>query len=85
MRWVTADADGSLIGFGVPGSRAANERMSKATAGVTHTSFRDPKAGAMQLLVQYSHVRRTPFAPLSGTAPDASVHMLDVNVRYVLP
>ena len=84
-RTVTTDVDGSAIGFGVPGSTAANEQITEATAGVTHTFFRDPKIGGMQFIAQYSHVRRTPFSVPSGTPADASVNMIYLNVRYFLP
>jgi hypothetical protein len=84
-RVVSNDADGSAIGFGVPGSTTANERIAEATAGVTETFFRDPKIGGMQFMVQYSHVRRTPFSVPEGTPQDAAVNMLYFNVRYLLP
>ena len=84
-RAVTTDVDGSAIGFGVPGSTAANEQIAEATAGVTHTFFRDPKIGGMQFMAQYSHVRRTPFSVPAGTPADASVNMIYFNVRYFLP
>jgi hypothetical protein len=84
-RTVTTDADGSPIGFGVPGSTTANERIAEITAGVTQTFFRDPKIGGMQFMVQYSHVRRTPFEVSEGTPADAAVNMLYMNVRYFLP
>jgi hypothetical protein len=84
-RAVTSDVDGSAIGFGVAGSTAANERIGEATAGVTQTLFRDPKIGGMQFMVQYSHVRRTPFSVPAGTPADAAVNMLSMNVRYFLP
>jgi len=84
-RAVTADADGSPIGFGVPESTAANALIAEATAGVTHTFFRDPKIGGIQFMAQYSHVRRTPFSVPAGTPADAAVNMLYFNVRYLLP
>jgi hypothetical protein len=84
-RAVTSDVDGSAIGFGIAGSTAANERVDEATAGVTQTFFRDPKIGGIQFMVQYSHVRRTPFSVPAGTPADASVNMLYMNVRYFLP
>ena len=84
-RTVTIDVDGSVIGFGVPGSAAANERITEATAGLIHTFFRDPKIGGIQFIGQYSYVRRTPFSVPAGTPPDASVHMIYFNVRYFLP
>jgi hypothetical protein len=82
---VSADVDGSAIGFGIPGSTTANERLLEGTAGVIHTLFRDPKAGSVQLMGQYSHVRRTPFSVSAGTPADASVNMLYLNVRYLFP
>src|SRR3954463_4865289 len=84
-RAVTSDVDGSAIGFGVPGSTAANERIGEATAGVTQTFFRDQKIGGMQFMVQYSHVRRTPFSVPAGTPANAAVNMIYMNVRYFLP
>ena len=81
----TSDVDGSAIGFGVAGSTTANERVGEATAGVTETLFRDAKIGGIQLIVQYSHVRRSPFAVPAGTPADAAVHMLHMNVRHFLP
>jgi hypothetical protein len=39
----------------------------------------------MQLRVQYSHWRRTPFSVPAGTPPDASLNMLYFNLRYFLP
>jgi len=84
-RAITTDVDGSAIGFGVPGSIAANEQIAEATAGVARTLFRDPKIGGIQVMAQYSHVRRTPFSVPSGTPTDASVNMLYLNVRYFLP
>jgi hypothetical protein len=82
---VTVDVDGSPIGFGVPGSTVSNEWIAEATAGITHTFFRDPKIGGIQVMAQYSHVRRTPFSPPAGTPAAAAVNMLYMNVRYFLP
>ncbi len=84
-RAVTGDADGSAIGFGVPGSTTANAWIAEATAGITQTFFRDPKIGGMQFMAQYSHLRRTPFSVPDGTPPDAAINMLYLNVRYLLP
>ena len=84
-RTVSTDADGSTIGFGAPGLTAANEEVAEATAGITHTFFRDPKIGGIQLMAQYSYVRRTPFSVPAGTPADASVNMFYLNVRYFLP
>ncbi|HZP48105.1 MAG TPA: hypothetical protein VFB07_06215 [Vicinamibacterales bacterium] len=77
---VIADAGGSPIGFGVPASAGANERIAELTSGLTHTFFRDPKQGAMQLMLQYSHLWRRSFA-----RAEAATDLFYVNVRYVLP
>jgi hypothetical protein len=84
-RALATDVDGSAIGFGVEGSTAANERIRETTAGVTHTFFRDPKIGGLQLMAQYSHVRRAPFAPPTGTPTEAVANMLYFTMRYILP
>jgi hypothetical protein len=82
---VTFDTNGKAIGFGVAGSAAANHKLSEATVGITGTFFRDPKIGAMQLMVQYSNLKRTPFSVPAGAPSDAKLNMVYVNVRYVLP
>jgi hypothetical protein len=85
-RTVTVDANGTTpIGYGINGSQTANHKIQEATVGITQTFFRDPKAGAMQLMVQFSNVQRTPFSVPVNTPSDAKVNMLYVNVRYVLP
>ena len=82
---VATDVDGSAIGFGVPGSTAANEDIVEATAGFIHTFFRDAKIGGIQFLLQYSHLERTPFSVPAGTPDHASAHMIYMTVRYFLP
>jgi hypothetical protein len=81
----TTDVDGKTIGFGVPGSTAANHTLNEGTVGFTQTLFRDPKIGGMQAMFQYSNVQRTPFSVPSGTPSKATVNMVYVNVRYLLP
>jgi hypothetical protein len=82
---VTVDTKGQPIGFGILGSAASNKKVEETTAGLTQTLFRDPKVGGMQLMVQYSYVKRTPFSVPAGTAADAHLSMVYVNVRYLLP
>jgi hypothetical protein len=78
--------DGAVpIGYGVPGSTAANRAIDETTFGVNHAFFREARAGSMQLIVQYSYVKRTPWSVPDGTPSNAHVHMLYVAVRYVLP
>jgi hypothetical protein len=83
---VAIDANGTTpIGYGIAGSQTANHNVQEATLGVTQTFFRDPKIGAMQLMVQFSNLQRTPFSVLAGTPSSAKLNMLYVNVRYTLP
>src|SRR5215471_7480681 len=86
------DANGTtVIGFGVPNSQGANKKVEESTFGVTQTLFRDPKIGGLQLMVQYSHVKRTVFsspqALPTGTPPGnvAKTNMFYFNFRYLLP
>jgi hypothetical protein len=81
----TLDTNGKQIGYGIAGSQAANHKVQEGTVGFTQTFFRDPKIGGMQLMVQYSYLKRTPFAVPAGTPSDANLHMVYVNVRYLLP
>lgn len=82
---VTFDAAGRPIGFGVPASTSANRKLVEPTLGFIQTFFRDPKKGGIQFMVQYSYVQRTPFSVPPGTPSEAHVHMVYLNVRYVLP
>lgn len=86
------DANGTTpIGFGVPNSQSANNKVEEDTFGLTHTLFRDPKVGGLQIMFQYSHVKRTVFSSpqqlATGTPPGnvAKTNMVYVNFRYILP
>src|SRR5262249_9655859 len=83
---VTVDANGTTpIGYGIPGSQAANHNIQEGTVGLTQTFFRDPKIGGMQLWIQYSYLKRTPFSVPAGTPSSAKMSMLYLNLRYILP
>jgi hypothetical protein len=85
-RTLTFDANGTtVIGYGVNNSQTANNKIEEATVGLTQTFFRDPKYGGMQLMLQYSHLKRTPFVVPVNTPSDAKLNMLYINVRYILP
>jgi hypothetical protein len=75
----------ALIGYGVPNSQAANHKIQEITVGLTQTLFRDPKIGGMQLMLQYSNLKRTPFSVPANTPSDAKLNMVYFNVRYILP
>jgi len=82
----TLDADGKTpIGYGIPGSTAANHKIDESTVGITQTFFKDPKIGGLQLMLQYSYLHREPFSVPAGTPTSAKMNMFYVNVRYILP
>jgi hypothetical protein len=82
---VGLDTDLTQIGYGVDGSTSANHKVDEITVGLTQTLFRDPKIGGMQVMVQYSNLKRTPFSVPAGAPADAKLNMLYFNVRYLLP
>jgi hypothetical protein len=83
---VTLDANGkTMIGYGVTGSQTANHKLDEATVGFNQTFFRDPRIGGMQLIFQYSYLKRTPFSVPANTPADAKMNMVFVDVRYLLP
>ena len=59
--------------------------MLEGTIGFTQIFFRDPKIGGLQLMVQYSYVKRTPFSVAAGAPSFAKANMVFINIRYVLP
>ena len=84
-RTLATDVNGQTIGYGVLGSTLANNDLNEATVGFNHSFWRDPRLGALQLIVQYSRETRTIFAAAAGNPAQASSHMVFTNVRYVLP
>ena len=82
---VTTDTNGKQIGFGTTGNNVANNTLSEWTIGLTQTFYRDPKIGGVQLLLQFSQVKRTPFSVPAGTPADAKTNMFYLDVRYILP
>jgi len=83
---VTVDADGKTpIGYGIDGSQSANNKIYETTIGITQTFFKDAKIGGLQLMIQYSYLKRTPFSVPVGTPGDAKMNMVYVNFRYILP
>ena len=76
---------GKPYGYGIAGATAANKSIEETTAGFNHAFFREARFGSMQLIVQYSFVKRTPWSVPDGTPSNAHVHMLYVSARYVIP
>jgi hypothetical protein len=76
---------GKPYGYGIAGSTAANKTIDETTVGFNHAFFREPRYGSMQLIVQYSFVKRTPWSVPESTPSSAHVHMFYVSARYVIP
>ena len=80
------DATGKPIGYGYSGSpNSQNRSIHEPTFGLTQTFWRDPRYGALQLMLQYSYVLRYPWFVASGAPKDAHASMVFVNLRYLLP
>lgn len=79
-------APGKYYGYGYPGSPVSqNREIQEYTFGYTHTFWKSPNHGAIQLMNQYSYLIRTPWAvPASGPV-NAHTNMIYNNLRYVLP
>ena len=76
----------TFVGFGGPNSATNNNKfMQEWTADIKHTWWSDPRLGALQTLLQYSYVQRQPWFVAAGAPPEAHVHMLYTEFRYVLP
>ncbi|HEY2433192.1 MAG TPA: hypothetical protein VGI12_11015 [Vicinamibacterales bacterium] len=73
------------IGYGIDGSTAANHTIDETTVGVNHAIVRDATRGALQAIVQYSYLTRSPWSVPAATPDSAHVNMVYVSVRYVLP
>lgn len=75
-----------LVGYGYTGSGGGQNRaIHEPTFGLTQTFWRDPKYGALQLMLQYSYVLRYPWFVASGAPKDAHASMVFLNLRYLLP
>jgi hypothetical protein len=81
----STDTNSKVIGFGVAAQNGANQKIVEGTFGITQIFFRDPKIGGMQLMVQYSYVKRTPFSVAANAPTFAKANMVFVNIRYILP
>jgi hypothetical protein len=82
---VASDSTGKPIGYGIVGSTAANGAIDETTVGINQAFFREARYGALQLMVQYSYLTRTPFSVPAGTPSLAKAHMVWASFRYILP
>jgi hypothetical protein len=80
------DATGKLIGYGYSGSpNSQNRSIHEPTFGITQTFWKDPRYGALQLMLQYSYVLRYPWFVAANSPRDAHASMVFLNLRYLLP
>jgi hypothetical protein len=80
------DVNGSLIGYGYRGSPNSHNRTTQeVTGGLIQTFYRDPKYGAVQLMLQYAWFYRNPWYVAPGAPKSAFQNAVWANVRYTLP
>jgi hypothetical protein len=80
------DTTGKPIGYGYNGApNSQNRSIHEPTFGITQTLWRDPRYGALQLMLQYSYVLRYPWFVASNAPRDAHASMVFLNLRYLLP
>jgi hypothetical protein len=74
------------VGYGYGGSpNGQNRAIHEPTFGITQTFWKDPRYGALQLMLQYSYVLRYPWSQAIGAPKDAHTSMVFLNLRYLLP
>lgn len=73
------------IGYGVAGQTGANKTIQETSVGLNHSFFKDPKVGTMQLIAQFSYLKRTPFSVPTGSPSSANAKMFFFDIRYILP
>jgi hypothetical protein len=80
-------ATGHFVGYGFPGSSTGNNRaLQEPTFGLVQTFWKDPKYGALSLILQYSYLVRSPWVAAASPNPQtASINMFWVDLRYTLP
>jgi hypothetical protein len=79
------DTDGSLIGFGFPGSgRSQNKLLHEITGVLAVQPWTLPEAGSFQWNSQFSWLERSPWSESPGPQ-SASAFMFLTQIRYNLP
>lgn len=74
----------TYVGYGFPGS-PSNRMLEEATVGMTQTIWKNKNYGALQLLLQYSFLKRSLWSPAAGQPADAHTHLWYTDLRYILP
>ncbi|NWG14554.1 MAG: hypothetical protein HXY20_13590 [Acidobacteria bacterium] len=79
-------AGGKAVGYGFAGSPSNHNRaIQQFTFGISHTLWRDPQFGGLQVNTQYSRVLRHPWDMPPDQPRSAQMHMLYLNLRYLWP
>jgi len=79
-------ANGKLVGYGFSGSPSSHNRaLQQITLGLSHTFWRRPELGGLQLNAQYSYLLRHPWDMPAGQPRSARANVLYLNLRYLLP
>jgi hypothetical protein len=80
------DTNGTLIGYGYTGAPSGqNHNIQEFTFGFSQTFWKDAKYGALNLMGQYSYLKREPWFVATGAPADAKMNMVFFNLRYTLP
>ena len=83
-RNTAVDSNGSLVGFGYPGSNAGRRLIQEWTGGWGQLLWASENSGSIQLNSQYAYIRNYPWAAGSGPRKAAS-HIIFLQGRYNLP
>src|ERR1039457_2878346 len=79
------DTNGKLIGYGPLSNDGQNRSIQEITFGTNTTLAKNPRWGALNLILQYSYLQRNPWL-VTGTSPtNANLSMGFVDLRYTLP
>ena len=81
----TVISPGNYLGFGFPGSSAANRQFQEGEAGYYYTFFRNPRYGALQFIGEYAYLSRAPWSVPAGTPSTAHANMVFGSMRFTLP
>jgi hypothetical protein len=86
--YIPQDTDingGAKVGYGALSSDGQNRAIQEITFGSNFTLMKDPKWGAINMILQYSYLQRNPWLAAVGAPTDAHLSMGFFDLRYTLP
>ena len=86
--YIPQDVDytgGTKVGYGALSSDGQNRAIQEITFGSNSTLMKDPKWGAINLILQFSYEQRNPWLAAIGAPTNAHVSMGFFDLRYTLP